>query len=78
MDAPHQKFRQQHEKESAHEQQQGSVERQNMREWNSPEELLRHDAGNTATPAAIESRLKVSTASIPAPVRPWWKRWFGS
>jgi len=41
------------------------------------EELLRYDAKQTPVPAAIAQRLQKSTADLPAPKSPWWKRWLG-
>jgi hypothetical protein len=78
MDSPHHKLRQQNQNETVHEQQHASQGQQKIREWSSPEELLRDDAGKTNVPVTIESRLINSTRSIPGPRAPWWKRWFGS
>jgi hypothetical protein len=48
-------------------------------EFNTPEEMLRHDALHTMVPPGIPARLRDSTGgggpgSAPAP---WWKRIFG-
>jgi len=77
MEPPTHKFRAQSENESALEQQQGSQQQQAFKEWNTPEELLRHDVEKTVVPTAVQTRLKASSAGIPLPRRSWWKRWFG-
>ncbi len=47
-------------------------------EFESPEELLRHDAGQTPAPPAIAERLRDSLRDDPAPpAAPWWRRIFG-
>jgi hypothetical protein len=46
-------------------------------EFQSAEELLRHDAAQTAVPPEIARRLSQSIARSPAPRRPWWRRWIG-
>ena len=46
-------------------------------EFQSAEELLRHDAGQTAVPPDIARRLSQSIAQSPAPRRPWWRRLIG-
>ena len=62
------------------EQQQQAAEHQTQAktalEFQTAEELLRYDAANTAVPGGIERRLQESTAPLPRPGRPWWKRWF--
>ncbi|HPC61306.1 MAG TPA: hypothetical protein PKX23_11645 [Verrucomicrobiota bacterium] len=46
-------------------------------EFNSVEELLRHDAIHTPVPPAIEHRLaRALPAPPPQPAGPWWRRWF--
>lgn len=47
------------------------------REFNSVEELLRHDARQTPVPPGIAARLQQSLGSEAAPARPWWRRLFG-
>ncbi len=47
------------------------------REFNSVEELLRHDASHTPVPPAIADRLQKSLGPAAAPARPWWRRLFG-
>ena len=46
-------------------------------EFQSPEELLRHDAAQTAVPPEIARRLSQSIAQPPPPRRPWWRRLLG-
>jgi hypothetical protein len=46
-------------------------------EFQSPEELLRHDAAQTAVPPEIARRLSQSIAESPPPRRPWWRKLFG-
>ncbi|MDD2706935.1 MAG: hypothetical protein PHV34_02915 [Verrucomicrobiae bacterium] len=47
-----------------------------VREFETPEELLRYDASQAPLPPAIQSRLKESLAREPAKKRPWWRRLF--
>jgi hypothetical protein len=49
---------------------------QSAREFATPEELLRYDAGQTVVPPAIAQRLGQSAADLPKPKRSWWQRWF--
>ena len=46
-------------------------------EFQSAEELLRHDAAQTAVPPEIARRLSQSIAQSSTPRRPWWRRWIG-
>jgi hypothetical protein len=46
-------------------------------EFNSVEELLRHDASQTPVPPGIEHRLQESLERTPHS-KSWWRRWFGS
>ena len=48
-----------------------------VQEFSTVEELLRHDAAQTAAPDAIAERLQKSSAGFPKPNRPWWQRLFG-
>jgi hypothetical protein len=41
------------------------------------EDLLRHDAAQTAVPPQIARRLGQSIAQSPPPRRPWWRRLLG-
>jgi len=45
-------------------------------EFQSAEELLRHDAAQTMVPPAIVTRLGESTRGLEPPRRPWWRRMF--
>lgn len=45
------------------------------REFATAEELLRHDAGQTAVPPAIAERLAQSVQNLPRPAPRWWQRW---
>ena len=49
---------------------------QNVQEFATVEDLLRHDASRTAAPAAVAQRLQKSSADFPQPSKPWWKRLF--
>jgi hypothetical protein len=46
-------------------------------EFQSAEELLRHDAAQTAVPPEIARRLSQSIAQSAPPRRPWWRKWIG-
>jgi hypothetical protein len=43
-------------------------------EFQTAEELLRHDAAQTAVPPEIARRLSQSIAQSPPPRRPWWRK----
>lgn len=43
-------------------------------EFNSVEEVLRHDAAQVSPPARLAKRLGDSIAAEGPPKRPWWKR----
>jgi hypothetical protein len=43
-------------------------------EFKSAEELLRHDAAQTAVPPEIARRLSKSIAEAPPPRRAWWRK----
>lgn len=46
-----------------------------VREFATPEELLRHDRAQTEVPAAVTERLERSLAAEPpTETKPWWKR----
>ena len=65
---------QQQQQIAEHQQQQQAV----AREFNSVEEMLRHDALHTPVPPAIAHRLAESLAADPPAARSsaWWRRWF--
>jgi len=65
----------QHQQQQTGEQQQ--AQQQTERVFETPEELLRHDAAQTQPPETIAERLKDSMANEPPPSRPWWKRILG-
>jgi hypothetical protein len=46
-------------------------------EFQSVEDLLRHDAAQTAVPPAIARRLSQSIAQSAPPRRPWWRKLIG-
>jgi hypothetical protein len=46
-------------------------------EFQSAEELLRHDAAQTPVPPDIARRLSQSIAAATPPHRPWWRNLFG-
>ena len=46
-------------------------------EFQSAEELLRHDAAQTAVPPEIARRLSQSIAQSAPPRRPWWRKLIG-
>jgi len=71
------KLQQSTREESVQENQLASEQKQVAREFNSAEEMLRHDAGQTLVPPEIAARLQESIAKEP-PQRNWWRRWFGS
>jgi hypothetical protein len=45
--------------------------------FESAEELLRHDAAQTAVPPEIARRLSQSIAQSAPPRRSWWRKLFG-
>jgi hypothetical protein len=47
------------------------------REFQSVEDLLRHDAAQTAVPPEIARRLSQSIAQAPPARRPWWRKLIG-
>ena len=49
-----------------------------VREFATTEELLRHDASQTAVPPAIAERIARSIQNEPKPERSWWRRMLGS
>jgi len=53
-----------------------TASQQMAREFASPEEMLRHDAGQTEVPPALARRVAESIAQEPRHARSWWQRWF--
>jgi hypothetical protein len=43
-------------------------------EFQTPEELLQHDAAQTTVPPTIARRLSQSITQPAAPRRPWWRK----
>jgi hypothetical protein len=59
-------------------QQQLAADQQHGVEFESAEEMLRHDATQVQPPERIEKRLKESLANEPQPAQSsWWRRLFG-
>lgn len=65
--------RQQERNEAAH---RSGQQTETVREFATPEELLRHDAARVVPPENIGRKLD-ETLRREAPTRPWWKRLFG-
>ena len=53
-------------------------QQESVREFATPEEMLRHDALHTPVPPAIAHRLQASLTELPAPAQSWWRRWLKS
>jgi hypothetical protein len=53
-----------------------STQGETVREFATPEELLRHDRAQTEVPPAVAERLVETIAAEPKPAsaKPWWKR----
>lgn len=53
-----------------------ATQRESVREFATPEELLRHDRVQTEVPPALAERLGETIAAEPKPAaaKPWWKR----
>ncbi|MGA2747948.1 MAG: hypothetical protein ABSG59_04150 [Verrucomicrobiota bacterium] len=51
-------------------------EKTTAKEFASVEELLRHDAAQTAVPPEIAQRLRQSLEESPPPRRSWWRKLF--
>ena len=77
MDQQPRKLRHQARQDSEHEQQAASQQQHAVREFNSVEEMLRHDAEQTMVPPHIAARVQESVAAEPSPQRGWWGRLFG-
>jgi len=56
---------------------QNNAEQRSAVEFATAEEMLRHDAGQTAVPPAVADRLQRSVELEPKPTRSWWQRLFG-
>jgi len=69
------KLTQQEQEQLAAQQQQQQAAAQ---EFNSVEEMIRHDALHTPVPPHIAERLDDSISQLPpAPAKAWWRRFFG-
>ena len=76
MNRPTSKLNQhQHEQSIVQEQ---SAQQQTAIEFDTAEEMLRHDAGQTPVPPAVAERLQKSIEHEPQPARSWWQRVIGS
>ena len=75
MNLRNSRLRQQEEEQSvAHEQ---SAHEQNLREFRTPEELLRHDSAQNPVPATVAERLQKSVEEENIqPPQSWWRRMF--
>ena len=51
---------------------------QQVLEFATPEQMLRHDARRTPIPPAIAERLRESTRQNPSQPSNWWRRWLGT
>jgi hypothetical protein len=71
---PHSKFSQQQEQQAASAQQTNS---ESVREFASPEEVLRYDAAQISVPPAVAQRLQTSLHSTSAPALSWWRKLLG-
>ena len=61
--------------ESISEQEQQQEQKSEAKEFSSVEELLRHDAEQTALPPGIAQKLNQSIANSPKP-KAWWQQFF--
>jgi hypothetical protein len=66
-----------HQEEQHAEQQSQATQGQATLEFNTPEELLRHDASQVSPPPGVAERLGRSVAREPKASRSWWRRLFG-
>jgi hypothetical protein len=48
-----------------------------VKEFESVEELLRHDAAQTTVPPEIAQRLQQAAVETGTPKRPWWRKLLG-
>lgn len=72
MNSPSSQLRQQTAAEQVH-----ATQGETVREFATPEELLRHDRACTPVPDAVAERLGETLAAEPPPApeeKPWWKR----
>jgi hypothetical protein len=64
-----------HSSEQQQKLQQQSEQTQGVREFGTPEEMLRFDAAQHPPPVALVERLRRSVAQEPTARLAWWKRW---
>jgi hypothetical protein len=57
--------------------QQRNTQDQATIQFNTAEEVLRHDCTRIRVPSAVAERLRESVNTEPKPARSWWKRWMG-
>ncbi len=71
MNPPSAKLTQQSVTEQVH-----TVQGASVREFATPEDLLRHDRSQTEVPPSVSGRLADTIATEPKPAakKPWWKR----
>ncbi len=66
---------QEQEQQAAQQQQQQAA---GAKEFDSVEEMLRHDSEHTMVPPRIAQRLDESISELPPPpAKAWWRRFFG-
>jgi len=68
---------QKHEQEHGLEQTQQQGQQLGSKEFNSVEEMIRHDSADIVVPPAIAARLNQSLANEPKQEKSWWRRFFG-
>lgn len=75
---PKSQLRQQTEAElTAGHDQQATTQGETVREFTTPEELLRHDRAQTPVPESVAKRIGETVSREPgAAEKPWWKRLF--
>lgn len=54
----------------------GRQQRETCLEFESAEEVIRHECRRIAVPSNVAERLRRSIANEPKPPKAWWKRWF--
>ena len=68
----HSKLRQNEQQEST--QQQHSEQKNELKEFSSVEDMLRHDSAQTSVPPSVADRVNGSIANEPQQSPSWWKR----
>jgi hypothetical protein len=72
------RFRKSEEEKQQETARQEQSQQQGPREFNTVEEMLRHDSLLTPVPPSIGHKLNESIRAEPRPPRPWWRRLFGT